>query len=244
MATLKEKLSSLVEGVVEKLNSLYLMKENISDKKDTLDITDAKFYPNNRLIKAELLKKQDTEPGKGLSEENFTLAEKDKLNTLRTSLFRGVYRSEGALPRNFNEDGSFADVNTEIIGEDVTRYIWDTTNSKWTPLQTVIPEISASEIKSLYESNADTNVFSDEDVQRAIDGEEHRLSRINPHNVTASQLSLGNVDNTADVDKPLSEPQKIVTDTIQLNLDTYIVEVVGEGPFPDYAAQLTDNLNF
>ena len=34
--------------------------------------------------------------------------------------------------------------------------------------------------------------------------DEHIADKANPHNVTKAQVGLGNVDNTADVDKPVS----------------------------------------
>lgn len=37
--------------------------------------------------------------------------------------------------------------------------------------------------------------------------ETHKNNKLNPHNVTASQVGLGNVDNTSDADKPVSTEQ-------------------------------------
>lgn len=34
----------------------------------------------------------------------------------------------------------------------------------------------------------------------------HALNKTNPHEVTKAQVGLGNVDNTADADKPISNP--------------------------------------
>ena len=41
---------------------------------------------------------------------------------------------------------------------------------------------------------------------------EHTSDTTNPHNVTKAQVGLGNVDNTADADKPLSTPQSQAVD--------------------------------
>lgn len=47
------------------------------------------------------------------------------------------------------------------------------------------------------------NVSSEDTVARdTIDN--HKLDKNNPHNVTAEQVGLGNVNNTADLDKPIS----------------------------------------
>ena len=48
----------------------------------------------------------------------------------------------------------------------------------------------------------------------------HILNTDNPHSVTASQVGLGNVDNTADADKPVSDPQQEALD-LKLNIADY-----------------------
>lgn len=51
--------------------------------------------------------------------------------------------------------------------------------------------------------SASGDVSSEDTVARdTIDN--HKLNKNNPHNVTAEQVGLGNVDNTADLDKPIS----------------------------------------
>lgn len=51
--------------------------------------------------------------------------------------------------------------------------------------------------------SASGDVSSEDTVAReTIDN--HKLDKNNPHNVTAEQVGLGNVDNTADLDKPIS----------------------------------------
>jgi hypothetical protein len=42
-------------------------------------------------------------------------------------------------------------------------------------------------------------------AQNTIDN--HKADNLNPHNVTAAQVGLGNVDNTSDLDKPVSTAQ-------------------------------------
>lgn len=48
----------------------------------------------------------------------------------------------------------------------------------------------------------------------------HISNTDNPHSVTASQVGLGNVDNTADADKPVSDPQQEALD-LKLNIADY-----------------------
>ena len=42
----------------------------------------------------------------------------------------------------------------------------------------------------------------------------HQQDKSNPHKVTVNQLGLGNVDNTADIEKPMSNPQKVYLDSV------------------------------
>lgn len=44
---------------------------------------------------------------------------------------------------------------------------------------------------------------------------EHINNKFNPHEVTKEQVGLGNVDNTADMDKPVSQPQKEYIDALE-----------------------------
>ena len=51
--------------------------------------------------------------------------------------------------------------------------------------------------------------------------ESHTTNTSNPHNVTASQIGLGNVDNTSDVDKPISTAQQEALDSLELKFNDY-----------------------
>ena len=51
--------------------------------------------------------------------------------------------------------------------------------------------------------SASGNVSSEDSVARDTINN-HKLDKNNPHNVTAEQIGLGNVDNTSDLDKPIS----------------------------------------
>lgn len=106
--------------------------------------------------------KVDKELGKGLSDTNFTQAEKDKLAGLESSHFKGQYISLEALQEAFplSTAGDYANVD-EGVGHDVIRYVWDTSDSDWLPQLGASAQLTATQIKEEYESNPDTNVFSD-----------------------------------------------------------------------------------
>ena len=64
--------------------------------------------------------------------------------------------------------------------------------------------------------------LSSKGVKDSLD--EHIADKANPHNVTKAQVGLGNVDNTADVDKPVSNAvsSAIITATTDMATETYV----------------------
>ena len=65
-----------------------------------------------------------------------------------------------------------------------------------------------------------------------VDLQNHLVDYTNPHQVTKVQVGLGNVDNTSDVDKPVSTAQ-------QTALDLKVDKILGKGLSTN---DLTDNL--
>jgi hypothetical protein len=153
--------------------------------------------------------KVDKVAGKGLSDENYTLAEKDKLAGLESSKFLGEFVSLAALQTAHPtaDVGSYANVDLGV-GSDVVRYIWDNDDSKWVEQLGESAELTPAQIKADYESNPDTNAFTDADESNLDLNTTHRGRTDNPHSVTKSQVGLGNVDNTSDLDKPVSTAQQ------------------------------------
>lgn len=153
-----DNVNNFAKAVGDDIKSLKIRQENfINDQQSASDSTYSSEMINNRLGD-----KVDKQPGKDLSDQNFTQAEKQKLAGLEGSKFKGVHPSLTALQSNFPpttvEAGSYADVDT--AGADVVRYIIDKTDNKWVPQQSGTP-LTASQVKNLYESNPDTNAFTD-----------------------------------------------------------------------------------
>lgn len=105
--------------------------------------------------------KVDKATGYGLSQQNFTQAEKDKLAALEGSHYRGTYLTlaalQAALPTA--NAGDYADVDAGE-GAPVLRYIWDASDSEWVAQAGSADPITAAQVKSLYESNPDTNAYT------------------------------------------------------------------------------------
>ncbi|QJA43161.1 tail fiber protein [Phaeobacter phage MD18] len=109
----------------------------------------------------------------------FTDAEKAKLATVDSSLFKGTFLTEGALTSAHPTAalGSYAYVDAGI-GVDVVMYIWDDDDSTWVANSggSSGGTETAASVKTKYESNADTNAFTD--------AEKTKLSSVEP-NATA-----------------------------------------------------------
>lgn len=56
----------------------------------------------------------------------------------------------------------------------------------------------------------------------------HANSRLNPHNVTADQIGLGNVNNTSDIDKPISLATKEALDAINAQISDILERIGGD----------------
>lgn len=108
-----------------------------------------------------LANKVDKVAGYGLSQESYTSAEKAKLAGLEGSHFKGLFASLAALELALPSAvaGDYADVDAGT-GSDTVRYLWDVSDAQWVPSGSGTP-LTAADIKTLYESNPDTNAFSD-----------------------------------------------------------------------------------
>ena len=148
-----------VDSVAGKVGVVLLDKADVglSNVDNTTDIN----KPISNPTQSALGNKVDKQAGKGLSDTNFTQAEKDKLSYLESSKFVGLFVSESALPLTGSE-GDYANVDGGV-GSDVYRVIWDSSDNKWVRVQGVSTELTDAQIKQQYESNPDTNAFTDDE---------------------------------------------------------------------------------
>ncbi|WYW01487.1 lipase [Pseudomonas phage vB_PpuM-Amme-1] len=103
--------------------------------------------------------KVEKQTGYSLSQSNFTPAEKTKLAGVEGPMFRGTFTSLSALTAGVSLPvaGNYADV--DVAGADVARYIWDASDNKWVLSSSSATPVTASQVKTLYESNPDTNAY-------------------------------------------------------------------------------------
>lgn len=104
--------------------------------------------------------KVDKVAGQGLSDTNFTQAEKTKLAGLDPNHFRGTFTTLAALTSGVTSPvaGDYADVDPGT-GTDALRYIYDVNDTKWVG-GGASTSLTAAQVKTLYESNADTNAYT------------------------------------------------------------------------------------
>lgn len=186
-------------------------------------------------LAAALANKVDKEAGKGLSSNDFTSAEKSKLAGLEGSHFKGLHASLAALQAAHPTAvaGDYADVDAGA-GVDVVRYLWDVTDSEWVAQAAAGGSMTAAQVKTAYESNPDTNAFTDSektklagvaagatanpDTDSLAEGSTNKYfteSRVRSAVLTGISLLTGGAINAADsVLSALGKLQKQISDAV------------------------------
>ena len=121
--------------------------------------------------------------------------------------------------------GVYTAINT--VDGRITQHINDTDNPhSVTKEQVGLESVVNASMDTVPTANS-SNYVSSGGVYDAISIVDSRMTTHiddsnNPHNVTAMQIGLGNVDNTSDLDKPVSTYQQTAIDGVQDNLNTHI----------------------
>ncbi|HCU64544.1 MAG TPA: hypothetical protein DF774_02160 [Rheinheimera sp.] len=104
---------------------------------------------------------QPKEAGKGLSSNDYTTAEKNKLASIEGSHFKGLYTSLAALQAAVVSPaaGDYGDVDPGA-GIDVVRYIWDVNDSAWKTQTGGGGSMTGAQIATALFAEPDTNNFS------------------------------------------------------------------------------------
>ena len=100
-----------------------------------------------------------------------------------------------------------------VEGKPVWAFQYQINNGNFTPeQQAAIDSGITTEKVALYDSWEDK-------IAEALD---HISNTANPHNVTAEQIGLGNVDNTSDLDKPISNATQEALNSLNNNINEHI----------------------
>ena len=164
--------------------------------------------------------KVDKVAGMGLSHNDYTDAEKTKLAGLESSHFKGTFVNLTALQAAFPTavPGDYADVDAGT-GADVVRYIWDNDDDIWVMQQGATTAETAASIKLKYESNADTNAFTDADAAK-LDGIEAgaQVNDIDQAYVdTADNTLQSNIDDEVTAREAADDLKADKTTTLTIN---------------------------
>ncbi len=129
------------------------------------DLADTAVQP--AALASALDEKVDKVVGKQLSTEDYTTAEKTKLAGLDEAHYKGTYVNLAALEAAHPTaaPGDYADVDAGAA-DPVLRYIWDDSDSEWVAQAGSADPVTAAQVKTLYESNADTNAFTDSEKSK------------------------------------------------------------------------------
>ena len=164
--------------------------------------------------------KVDKVAGKQLSDTNFTQSEKDKLSSLESSKFVGLFVSEGALPLSGSE-GDYANVDGGV-GSDVYRVVWDSSDSKWVKMQGASTDLTPAQIKQQYESNPDTNAFTDDEkVKLASVAEDATANRADSEN--ADKFHTHVISDVTELSTRLNDIDALIGD-----VESVLVAINGE----------------
>ena len=130
---------------------------------------------------------------------------KEEVNGLVSSAFH--YKGSKASVLELPEEGNIIGDVWNVL-DTGANYAW--TGTEWDKLSETV------DLSGYYTKDEVNNNFSTKSDVNA-----HIANTKNPHNVTKSQIGLGNVDNTADVDKPISTLQQSALDLKADKSDTY-----------------------
>ena len=97
----------------------------------------------------------------GVADRNLiTDAERSKLSSLESSRFLGTFLTSAAIPTVGAKAGSYADVDAGA-GSDAERWIYDVDSDSFVKSVSQLAGETGASIKTKYESNANTNAFTD-----------------------------------------------------------------------------------
>lgn len=102
-----------------------------------------------------------------LADKNImTDAQKAKLEELKTSKYLGTFLTSEEIPLEGAEAGNYADVDSGEPDVDTERWIYDADSLKFVKAISAPASETSESVKEKYESNEDTNVFTDSEKSK------------------------------------------------------------------------------
>lgn len=109
--------------------------------------------------------------------------------------------------------------NTSDLNKPISTATQTALDSKADLVDGKVPDTQLPEISTLELGTTETTAYYGDKGQVAYDHSQLRSG--NPHNVTKTDVGLGNVDDTSDNDKPVSTAQSEAIGAVQTNLDNH-----------------------
>lgn len=247
---LLSEIGQLKDSVAAKVETLNTTKEAKANKKQDLTSNSPDDYPSVPAVKAELQglegAMQDYTDGQldnyiPLSQKgaNGGVAELDGNGTVPASQLPSYVDDviEGnvtGVPTGDSYPG-FEDTESNPVAGESGKIYSDIVSGKmyrWTG--TLFAQVNGG----LVLGETSTTAYRGDRGKEAY--EHSNVTTGNPHNVTKGQLGLGNVDNTSDMNKPVSTAQAAAIAVVQTDLNNY----KNAGGVPDWSAQFLAAITF
>ena len=148
-----------------------------------------------------------------------TDAQKDKLEVLKTSKYLGTYLTSSEIPTLGAVAGNYADVDSGDESVDTERWIYDEQSTTFVKSVSLPVSETPESVKLKYESNLDTNAFTDEEKdklsQLEVFAPENILYLYDDKVVTSSTQTFNKVD-TGDYE--ILGAEILSTDTVTIRI--------------------------
>lgn len=214
---------------VEELDKTVTEHENIREKnEDSRKSNEIKRETNE----SERINSENTR----IDNENKRIdSEDERVKNENTRIANENTRQQNEAIRETQEDKRESDV---AIAVEKANEAAKNANDKANDLQTKLDNhhfVLTDELENTISSDSTTTAPTANAVKIVNDKlDSHTNNHDNPHNVTKEQVGLGNNDNTADIDKPVSTAQQKAIDDAYANSNKYtdkkIADLIGGAP--------------
>ena len=187
--------------------------------------------------------KRETNESERINSENARMnnentridSENERVKNENTRIANENVRQHNEATRETQEDKRESDT---AIAIEKANEAAKNANDKANDLQTKLDNhhfVLTDELENTISSDSTTTAPTANAVKIVNDKlDSHTNNRDNPHNITKEQIGLGNNDNTADMDKPVSTAQQKAIDDAYVNSNKYtdkkIADLIGGAP--------------
>lgn len=230
----------------DEYNSLHNEFKRLNDKVEELDKTVTE-HENVREENEENRKsneiKRETNESERINSENARInnentridSENERVKNENTRIANENVRQHNEATRETQEDKRESDT---AIAIEKANEAAKNANDKANDLQTKLDNhhfVLTDELENTISSDSTTTAPTANAVKIVNDKlDSHTNNHDNPHNITKEQIGLGNNDNTADMDKPVSTAQQKAIDDAYANSNKYtdkkIADLIGGAP--------------